>query len=77
MAVGSGLSTVGIVDHDAINGTEEFIEAGEILEIPTTIGFEIRTDWSGTALRGKRINNPDQISNGYICAHGIPHTQTV
>lgn len=75
MAVGSGLSTVGIVDHDAINGAQEFIEAGEILEIPTTIGFEIRTDWSGTALRGKRINNPDQLSNGYICAHGIPHTQ--
>jgi hypothetical protein len=74
-AVGSGLSTVGIIDHDAINGAEEFIEAGEILGIPTTIGFEIRTDWSATGLNGRRINNPDQISNAYICAHGIPHTQ--
>ena len=71
----NGLSTVGIIDHDAVNGAEEFIAAGEILGIPTTIGFEIRTDWSNTMLKGKRINNPDQLSNAYICAHGLPHTQ--
>lgn len=75
MALQSGLSTVGIIDHDAINGAGEFIWAGEILGIPTTIGFEMRTDWSGTPLKGKRINNPDQMSNAYICAHGLPHTQ--
>lgn len=73
MAVMAGLSTVGIMDHDAINGAEEFIEAGEILGIATTIGFEIRTDWSDTPLNGRRINNPDQITNAYISAHGIPH----
>ena len=73
MAVNAGLSTVGIMDHDAINGAEEFIEAGKIMGIATTIGFEIRTDWSDTALAGRRINNPDQLSNAYICAHGIPH----
>lgn len=75
MAYMSGLSTVGIVDHDAINGADEFIRAGEILGIPTTIGFEIRTDWSNTRLKGKRINNPDQLTSAYICAHGLPHTQ--
>lgn len=75
MAVNSGLSTVGIVDHDAINGAEEFIEAGEIMGIATTIGFEVRTDWSATALNGRRVNNPDQLTSGYICAHGLPHTQ--
>lgn len=75
MALASGLSTVGIIDHDAINGAEEFIEAGEILGLPTTIGFELRTDWSNTKLSGKRINNPDQVSSAYICAHGLPHTQ--
>jgi hypothetical protein len=75
MAMMNGLSTVGIIDHDAINGAEEFIEAGEILGMPTTIGFEIRTDWTSTKLAGKRINNPDQISSAYICAHGLPHTQ--
>jgi hypothetical protein len=75
MAVMAGLSTVGIMDHDAINGAQEFIEAGRILGIATTIGFEIRSDWSKTELKGKRINNPDQISSAYICAHGVPHTQ--
>ena len=70
----SGLSTVGIMDHDAILGAEEFIEAGRILGIATTIGFEMRTDWSATPLIGKRINNPDQITNAYISAHGLPHS---
>jgi hypothetical protein len=74
-AYNSGLCTVGIVDHDTISGAQEFIEAGKILGIATTVGFEIRTDWRKTQLNGKRINNPDQISNAYICAHGIPHTQ--
>lgn len=73
MAANAGLSTVGIMDHDAINGAEEFIEAGKIMGIATTIGFEIRTDWSDTKLGGRRLNNPDQLSNGYITAHGIPH----
>ena len=75
MAVMAGLSTVGIIDHDAINGAEEFIEAGKILDIATTIGFEIRCNWDETALAGKRVNNPDQLSSAYICAHGVPHTQ--
>ncbi len=71
----SGLKAVGIIDHDAVNGAEEFIEAGKILGIATTIGFEIRTDWSGTKLSGKTLNNPEQKSCAYICAHGLPHTQ--
>lgn len=75
MAYLAGLSTVGIIDHDAILGAPEFIEAGEILGISTTIGFEIRTDWTNTKLNGRRINNPDQESSAYICAHGLPHTQ--
>lgn len=73
MAYMSGLSTVGIMDHDAINGAEEFIKAGEILGIATTIGFEMRTDWTGTPIEGRRINNPDQVTNAYISAHGLPH----
>lgn len=73
MAANAGLSTVGIMDHDAINGAEEFIEAGKIMGIATTIGFEMRTDWSDTKLGGRRLNNPDQLSCAYITAHGIPH----
>lgn len=73
MAANAGLSTVGIMDHDAINGAEEFIEAGKIMGIATTIGFEMRTDWSDTKLGGRRLNNPDQLSCAYITAHGVPH----
>jgi len=64
---------VGIMDHDSLAGAQEFIEAGRILKIATTIGFEIRTDWSDTPFANARLNNPDQIGCAYICVHGIPH----
>ena len=73
-AVEAGLSTVGIMDHDSVSGAEEFITAGQILGIATTVGFEMRTDWSATPLAGRRINNPDQITSAYITAGAIPHT---
>lgn len=69
----SGLCTVGIMDHDTVAGAGEFIEAGEILGIPVTIGFEMRSDWTATPIGNRRINNPDQIGSAYIAAHGIPH----
>jgi len=69
----SGLDTVGIMDHDSIAGAKEFIEAGEIFGITTTVGFEVRTDWSDTPFKGIRINNPDQVTSGYTCVHGVPH----
>jgi hypothetical protein len=75
MGYASGLATAGIMDHDTISGAGEFIEAGEILGIPTTIGFEVRTDWSATPLKGRRINNPDQAGSAYVSAHGVPHQQ--
>jgi len=75
MSYTSGLSTAGIMDHDSIAGAEEFIEAGRILGLATTIGVECRCDCSTTALAGRRINNPDQLSNAYIALHGIPHTR--
>jgi hypothetical protein len=73
MGYKSGLASIGIMDHDSLAGAREFIKAGKIIGIPTTIGFEIRTDWSDTAFCGKRINNPDQTTSAYITAHGIPH----
>ena len=72
-AVECGLSTVGLMDHDSVGGAQEFIAAGKTIGIATTIGFEMRTDWSGTPLAGRRINNPDQISSGYITACALPH----
>jgi len=71
----AGLQSAGIMDHDSIGGAEEFIEAGKIIGLPTTIGVECRLDFSNTALNGKFINHPDQKSCAYVALHGIPHTQ--
>ena len=75
MAYNSGLLTAGIMDHDSISGAREFITAGKIIGIATTIGVECRIDFSNTPLKGKKINNPDQHSIAYVSLHGIPHTQ--
>jgi hypothetical protein len=71
----AGLRTAGIMDHDSISGAEEFIEAGKKIRLATTIGVECRCDFSATPLAGRRINNPDQLSNAYVALHGIPHTR--
>lgn len=73
MAWINGLTTAGIMDHDTISGAEEFIEAGRIIGIATTIGFECRVDMSNTPFKGRRINNPDQDSVAYLAMHGVPH----
>ena len=75
MAYDAGLSTAGIMDHDSISGAEEFIEAGKLIGMTTTIGIECRASVSSTVLNGRRINNPDQKSVIYMALHGVPHTQ--
>lgn len=71
----SGLSTVGIVDHDAIAGAREFIEAGKILGITTTVGAEVRVSFADTSLNGIKLNNPDEPTIAYIALHGVPHNK--
>ena len=71
-AAEAGLQAVGIMDHDSVSGCKEFLEAGKIVNIATTAGFEMRVDMTGTAVEGKRINNPDTLNNAYIAIHGIP-----
>ncbi len=71
----AGLTTAGIMDHDSISGAREFLEAGRILGLKTTIGSECRANMEGTALAGRRINNPDQNGVIYMALHGIPHSQ--
>ncbi len=68
-----GLSTAGIVDHDSIAGAREFIEAGALAGIPTTIGMECRVRMDGTVLEGRRTNNPDQVGVSYMTLQGVPH----
>lgn len=69
----AGLATAGIMDHDSISGAREFIEAGKTAGVATTIGLECRVSLAGTALEGKRVNNPDQKSVAYMALHGVPH----
>ncbi|MBE7022712.1 MAG: PHP domain-containing protein [Ruminococcaceae bacterium] len=71
----AGLCTAGIMDHDSISGAREFLEAGKILGMKTTIGAECRANMEGTPLAEKRINNPDQKGVIYMALHGVPHTQ--
>lgn len=71
----SGLGTVGIVDHDSVSGAREFIEAGDILGITTTVGAEIRLSFENTPLAGRTLNNPDEPTVAYVACHGVPHTQ--
>ena len=73
MAWINGLTTAGIMDHDSVSGAEEFVEAGKILKLAVTVGFECRADMSCTPFNGRRINNPDQNSCAYLAMHGIPH----
>lgn len=75
MARISGLKTAGIMDHDSIAGAEEFIKAGKIIDMETTIGVECRVSMKDTSLKDIRINNPDQTGVAYCALHGIPHTQ--
>ncbi len=75
MAYTNGLKTAGIMDHDTLAGCDEFIKAGQIIGLATTIGLELRVSMSETPFTGARINNPDQHSIIYMAMHGIPHHQ--
>ncbi|MBP3692586.1 MAG: PHP domain-containing protein, partial [Clostridia bacterium] len=67
----NGLTTAGIMDHDSVSGCIEFVEAGKILGIATTIGMECRV--SVKKFADRRLNNPDQDGVAYCTIHGIPH----
>ena len=73
LAWASGLATAGIMDHDSVGGAAEFIEAGRIVGLPVTVGFECRCSVANTPFEGKRLNSPDQISVAYMAMHAIPH----
>jgi hypothetical protein len=68
----AGLLAVGIMDHDSVAGADEMREAGSILGIATTTGVEFRVNATGTALEGRRVNNPDSLNILYMMIHGLP-----
>lgn len=68
----AGLQAVGAMDHDSVAAADEMIEACKIIGIGSTVGCEIRVNLTGTAMEGKKVNNPDSHNIIYICLHGIP-----
>ena len=68
-----GLCTAGIIDHDSIAGAREFIEAARLVDMPVTVGMECRVSTEGTALDGRRTNNPDQLGVTYMTIQSVPH----
>ena len=68
-----GLCTAGIIDHDSISGAREFLEAARMIGMPVTIGMECRASMDGTAMEGRRTNNPDQLGVSYMTIQGVPH----
>ena len=67
------LPAAGIIDHDSIAGAREFIRAGEIAGVATTVGIECRVRMTGTLLEDRYINNTDQKGIAYMVLHGVPH----
>ena len=69
------LPTAGIMDHDSMAGAWEFIRAGELAGVATTVGIECRVRMCGTDLENRYINNTDQNGLAYMTLHGVPHGQ--
>jgi predicted metal-dependent phosphoesterase TrpH len=68
----AGLKAVGIMDHDSVGGGEEMLTSCAAVGMGSTVGFELRVNFSGTALEGRKLNSPDSTNIGYIAIHGIP-----
>lgn len=68
----AGLQTAGIMDHDSIAGAGEFRQAGKVANVATTCGMECRINFDETALKGRKINNPDQDGVAYMAVHSVP-----
>ena len=68
----AGLKAVGIMDHDSVGGGEEMLSSCAAVGMGSTVGFELRVNFSGTPLEGRKLNSPDSLNIGYIAVHGIP-----
>jgi hypothetical protein len=75
MARNAGLRAVGSVDHDSISAAEEMIAACKVVGIASTVGCEVRVNFSGTRVEGRKINNPDSSNLAYMVMHGIPRNR--
>ncbi len=75
MARTAGLQAVGSVDHDSISAAREMVEACRIIGIGSTVGCELRVNFTGTAMAGRKLNNPDSVNIAYMVIHGVPQSR--
>ncbi|TVR04868.1 MAG: PHP domain-containing protein [Spirochaetaceae bacterium] len=68
----AGLQAVGSIDHDSIGAADEMVAACRILGLGSTVGYELRVNFTGTSVEGRKLNNPDSHNIGYIVIHGVP-----
>ena len=71
----AGLCTCGLMDHDTIAGSEEFLAAAKEVGMGATIGLECRVSFKNTPFGDRRLNNPDQDGVVYMALHGVPHNR--
>jgi hypothetical protein len=64
-----GLTAAGIVDFDVLDGLEEFLEAGRMLNLRTCVGLETRVFIP--ELADKQINSPGEPGVAYYMAVGF------
>lgn len=64
-----GLEVAGIIDFDVLDGAEEFLEAGRLLGLKTTAGFETRVFVQ--ELRDKVTNAPHEPGVSYLMGVGF------
>lgn len=64
-----GLSAVGLVDFDLLDGVDEFHRAGQVLSIPTVAGMETRAYIPEFATR--EINSPGEPGITYHMVMGV------
>jgi error-prone DNA polymerase len=72
-AVGLGLSTLALTDHDGLYGVVRFAEAARALELPTVFGAELTLPDRGAA--GESAGNPGaggKALGGGRAARGVP-----
>ena len=74
-AQAAGLCTCGLMDHDSIAGSEEFLAAAKEVGMGATIGLECRVSFKNTPFGDRRLNNPDQDGVVYMALHGVPHNR--
>ncbi|NQU74021.1 MAG: class II aldolase/adducin family protein [Candidatus Omnitrophica bacterium] len=67
-----GLLVTGIVDHDTVDGIDDFLECAQILDLRNpTSGYEQRCIAKGTPFEFMTTNSPGNDGETYVAFHGV------